>query len=282
MGDGTFENTPNPNSEVYSYPMGIGVADYDNDGLVDFFFSNTGTTAPPFMARGDLRDDQVYHPEWILFHNDGGFSFTDTAEQTKLAGYEFSWGGIFEDFNLDGRADLAVSENYVGLTPHKVESLRLPGRFLVQNQSGEFAPVGAQAGVVNKRFSLSTLSADFNQDGAPDLVHVNLAGKSKAFISNNATKSFVKVQLPNTVDSVSAMVKAELSDGRTIYEPFVKGEGLCSDSSPMVTIGTGGATVQSVEVKYLSGRTETFTTPESGSTLVSRNRQHTSTEATTN
>jgi hypothetical protein len=136
--------------------------------------------------------------------------------------------------------------------------------------------------VVNKRFSISPLSADFNQDGAPDLVHVNLAGKSKAFISNNATKSFVKVQLPNTVDSVSALIKAELSDGRTIYEPFVKGEGLCSDSSPMVTIGTGGATVQSVEVQYLSGWTETFTTPESGSTLVSRPMPNTSPEAITN
>jgi hypothetical protein len=281
-GNGKFENRPNPNSDVYSYPMGIGVADYDNDGLVDFFFSNTGTTAPPFLARGDLRDDQVYHPEWILFHNDGDFSFTDTAEQTKLADYEFSWGGIFEDFNLDGRADLAVSENYVDLPPHKFESLRLPGRFLVQNQNSEFAAVGAQAGVVNTRFSISPLSADFNQDGAPDLVHVNLAGKSKAFISNNATKDFVKVQLPNTVDSVSAMVKAELSDGRTIYEPFVKGEGLCSDSSPMVTIGTGGATVQSVEVKYLSGRIETFATPENGSTLVSRNMPKTGSEAITN
>jgi hypothetical protein len=270
-GNGKFENAPNPNSDVYSYPMGIGVADYDNDGLVDFFFSNTGTTAPHFLARGDLRDDQVYYPEWILFHNDGGFKFTDTAEQTKLADYEFSWGCIFEDFNLDGRTDLAVSENYVDLPPHKFEFLRLPCRFLVQNRNGEFAAVGAEAGVVNRRFSISPLSADFNQDGAPDLVHVNLAGKSKAFISKNAPAHFVKVQLPNTVGSISAMVKAELSDGRTIYEPFVKGEGLCSDSSPMVTIGTGGAEVNLVEVQYLSGQTETFAKPELGSTIVARN-----------
>jgi len=36
-GDMTFENVKNPNSDVYSYPMGIGVGDYDNDGRVDFF-----------------------------------------------------------------------------------------------------------------------------------------------------------------------------------------------------------------------------------------------------
>ncbi len=52
------------------------------------------------------------------------------------------------------------------------------------------AAVGAEAGVVNKRYSISPLTADFNQDGAPDIVHVNLAGKSKVFLSKNETKHF--------------------------------------------------------------------------------------------
>ena len=268
-GDIKFENVKNPSSDVYGYPMGVAVGDYDNDGLVDFFFSNTGTTAPPFMARGDLREDQIYHPEWIMFHNDGDFAFTDTAAQTKVADYEFSWGCVFEDFNLDGRTDLVVSENYVDLPPHKLPFLRLPGRFMVQNEDGEFAAVGAEAGVINKEFGLSPITADFNQDGAPDVVHINLAGKSKVFLSKNAQTGFVKVKLPNAVESVSAMVKAELADGRTIYEPFVKGEGLCSDSSPMVTVGTGGAEVKSVVVTYLNGKSQTFDQPDLGSTLVS-------------
>ena len=266
-GDMKFENVKNPNSDVYGYPMGIAVGDYDNDGLVDFFFSNTGTTAPSFMARGDLTADQIYHPEWIMFHNDGDFKFSDTAEQTKVADYEFSWGCIFEDFNLDGRTDLVVSENYVDLPPHKFEFLRLPGRFLIQNAEGEFAAVGAEAGVINKGFGLSPVTADFNQDGAPDLVHINLSGQSKVFLSKSTLKGFVKVKLPNVVESVSALVKAELADGRTIYEPFVKGEGLCSDSSPIVTVGTGGAEVKSVEVTFIDGKPQTFDSPELGTTL---------------
>ena len=68
-------------------------------------------------------------------------------------------------------------------------------------------------------------------------------------------------------DSVSAMAKAELADGQMIYEPFVKGEGLCSDSSPIVTIGTGGQEVKSVVVTLLDGRSQTFEAPELGSTL---------------
>ena len=266
--DMKFENVSNPNSDVYGYPMGIAVGDYDNDGRVDFFFSNTGTTAPPFIAKGDLREDQTYHSKWIMFHNDGDFKFTDTAEETKVAGYEFSWGCVFEDFNLDGRTDLVVSENYVDLPPHKFEFLRLPGRFLLQNADGQFAASGAEAGIVNKGFGMSPVTADFNQDGIPDLVHINLAGKSKAYLSKNSQPCFVKVRLPNVVESVGAMVKAELEDGRTIYQPFVKGEGLCSDSSPMITIGTGESTAKSVEVSFLNGKSKSFAAPEGGATLV--------------
>lgn len=259
LGDLKFANLPNPNSDVYSYPMGMAVDDYDNNGLVDFFFSNTGTTAPEFMAKGDLREDQIYHSKWILFRNDGKFGFTDTAQQAKLADYEFSWGAVFEDFNLDGRPDLVVSENFVDLMPYKMPFLRLPGRFLVQNEMGEFAEVGAEAGVVNKRFGISPLTADFNLDGAPDLIHANLAGKSKAFISAAANENYVRVQLPNTTASIGAVASATLADGRQIHRPFVKGEGLCADSSSVITLGTDGQAVTALSVRFLDG---TVLTPE--------------------
>jgi hypothetical protein len=259
---------PNPNSEVYSYPMGIAVSDYDNDGRCDFFFSNTGTTAPSFLAKGDLRDDQVYHPQWLMFHNEGDFKFTDSADTTKVANYEFSWGAVFEDFNLDGRPDLVVSENFVGFPPHKFEFLRLPCRFMIQNTKGEFAAVGAEAGVVNKRFGIAPLTADFNLDGAPDLVHVNMAGASQAFLSKSAPSHYVKVKLPNTVHSIGAMVHAKLSDGRTLHRPFVKGEGLCSDSTPIITLGTNGAEVSELSVAYLGRSPMVCPVPKLGSTVV--------------
>ena len=267
LGGMKFENVKNPNSDVYGYPMGIAVSDYDNNGLVDFFFSNTGTTAPAFMAKGDLREDQTYYPKWIMFRNDGDFKFTDSAEEVKVADYEFSWGAVFEDFNLDGRPDLVVSENFVNLPPHKVPFLRLPCRFMIQNEQGEFAAVGAQAGVVNKRYGIAPLTADFNLDGAPDLVHVNLAGKSKAFLSKNEATNFAKVKLPNTAASVGAMVTAVLSDGRTLHRPFVKGEGLCSDSTPIITLGAGDAELEQIQVKFLDGRSVSGKPSSAGCTI---------------
>ena len=43
-----FERVSNPNTNIYSYPMGLGIADLGDDGLADFFFSNVGSTPPDF------------------------------------------------------------------------------------------------------------------------------------------------------------------------------------------------------------------------------------------
>ncbi len=255
-GDLTFTNTANPNSGFNSYPMGIAVGDYNNDDRVDFFFSNVGTTPPNFLIYGDTTDDQVTNWDWLLFRNDGDFKFTDTAEIAKVADYEFSWGAIFEDLNLDGREDLIVSENYVGFPPHMFEFLRLPGRLLLQNQQGEFAAVGAEAGVVNTRYSITPLTADFNGDGRPDLIHVNLAGHSQAFISQPGTGSALKVSLANQVESIGAKVTVTLSDGTKQSKWFIRGEGLSSDSSPILIFGLGANSAQSVQVHYLDGHEE--------------------------
>ena len=88
MGNLKFEDMPNPTSDVYGYPMGIAVGDYDNNGMIDFFFSNTGGTAPRFLAKGDLRDDQTFEDRLIFFRNDGGFKFTNVNEETKTAGMD--------------------------------------------------------------------------------------------------------------------------------------------------------------------------------------------------
>lgn len=256
MGNMRFERTHNPNTDVYSYPMGIGITDLGNDGLADFFFSNVGSTPPNFMIRGDLTDEQVSNWKWILFRNKGGFQFDDVAEEAKIADYEFSWGGVFDDLNLDGMEDLIVSENYIGLPPHKVPFLRLNCRLLLQTPKGEFAPSGKDAGVTNRAYSISPLTADFNGDGRPDIVHANLNGNSKLFLSKTGQGGYLKVVLPANIGSIAATVTAKLSDGRTLSRPYVSGEGLCSDSSRTIIFGLSEASVTEVRVAYIDGLSE--------------------------
>ncbi len=268
LGNNQFKDMPNPNSQVYSYPMGIAVSDLGNDGDLDMFFSNVGSTPPRFMVKGDLRDDQTPNFDWILFENKGGFDFEDVADKYKLADYEFSWGAVFEDFNLDGRDDLVVSENYIGLPPHKIPFLRLPGRFLVQTAGGEFAAVGAEAGIENKQYSIAPVTADFNQDGYPDLVHINLAGKSKAFISRGGDANYLKVKLPNNIGSIAANVSVQRTDGTTVNQTFLSGEGLCSDQSHTLIFGLGQSQAAEVTVQYINGMSDSMNGPFQNETLV--------------
>ena len=254
LGGLKFKDMPNPTSDYFSYPMGIGVTDYNNDGDPDFYFSNVGSTTPDAIVRGDLRDDQVLSKKWIMFENKGGFRFDDIAEKAKLADYEFSWGALFEDFNLDGRDDLVVSENYVGFPTHILPMWRLDGRFMLQNSNGEFAAAGKQAGVQNRYFGITPLTADFNQDGYPDLIHINLLGPQKVFISKGGDANHLKVKLPNTAASVGAKVTVVLEDGTTLHNTFVVGEGLCSDQTHILTFGLGSQKATTVSVRYLDGR----------------------------
>lgn len=260
-GDMTFTNMPNPNSEFNSYPMGIAVGDYDNDSKVDFFFSNVGSTPPSFLISGDTTEDQTTDWKWLLFKNEGDFKFSSQAEKAKLADYEFSWGAAFEDLNLDGREDLIVSENYIGLPVHSWEFLRGPGRLLIQNSTGEFAAVGAEAGVVNTRYSIAPVTADFNDDGRPDIVHVNIAGRSQAFISKPGKGKSLKVILPNQIESIGAKITVTSTDGSNTSKWFIRGEGLVSDSSPVLIFGLGEQNATSVTVKYLNGEATEISGP---------------------
>lgn len=266
-GDLTFTDAPNPTSAQYGYPMGIAAADYDGDGRTDLFFSNVGTTVPDFLGKGDLRDDQVYNKRWILLRNDGGFKFTDVAEDAKLAGYEFSWGAVFEDFNLDGLQDLLVAENYVGFPPHRL--LRLPGRLLLQRPDRMFAAAEAVAGVQNAYYEISPLVADFDGNGCPDLVRVNLNGPARAFLNGGIGNNFVKVRVPDRPASLDAKVVVETGSGKRYTARVTQGEGLLSDQSHDVIVGTGGEKdIKRVEVTFPSGKVATVDTPAVNTLLV--------------
>jgi hypothetical protein len=253
--DGTsFTLKNNPLTGKYSYPMGIAVGDYDNNQTVDFFFSNTGTSVPKALAKGDLTEGQELFTDWILFNNDGSGNFTDTAKKTKIADFEFSWGAIFEDFNLDGKQDLVVAENYIAFPPQAL--FKLPCRFLIQLDDGTFAATEQQANVVNKNYAITPLSSDFNNDGYPDLVYVNLNGKVKAFINKGGDNNYVKVKFQDKPNLIGAAVTVVTDVGsQTNYN--VIGEGLCSDQSNTIIFGLGNAkSLESITIKDSNGNTQ--------------------------
>jgi len=244
----------NPLTGKFSYPMGIAVGDYNNNKTPDFFFLNTGTSVPKILAKGDLTDGQELFTDWILFNNDGTGELSNVAKETNIAEFEFSWGAIFEDFNLDGKQDLVVAENYIAFPPQAL--FKLPCRFLIQLDNSIFAATEEQANVVNKNYAITPLSSDFNNDGYPDLVYVNLDGNAKVFINNGGKANFVKVRMQDKAKLIGAVVTVTTENGtQTNYN--VIGEGLCSDQSNTLIFGLGNSkNITEITIKDSKGNSQ--------------------------
>jgi enediyne biosynthesis protein E4 len=98
-GDGTFEDVTKSMgiTDIDGRAMGVGAADYDNDGFVDIYVANDHTLN-------------------YLWHNDGGKGFTDRG---IMSGTAFSQAGEatvsmsvdFADYNSDGLLDMFISDD---------------------------------------------------------------------------------------------------------------------------------------------------------------------------
>lgn len=263
-GDMTFSPIENPSD--YSYPMGVAVGDYDNDGLVDLYFSNVGYTLPPAILRGDLKKNDVFNPAYMLFHNDGALKFTDTAVAMNAAKYGFGWGTVMADMNLDGREDLLAAQNYARFPANNLLQ-HYPGKIL-QNYGDKFQPVEKVAGAENRLFGISPIVSDFNGDGWPDLVWANLDGASLAYMNKGGDRNWIKVRLPNTARSLNARVTVVASNGLTQTKQLLTSQGLGSDQGRDLIFGLGDAeSVISVTVAFQNGVTRSFDAPKNGSLI---------------
>ena len=141
--------------KYYLETMGTGVGwiDYDQDGLLDLYFVQSGPT-------------DIYKPAQplrsALYHNNGDGTFTDvTAKAGVAAENHYGQGVAVADFDNDGYPDLYVTGYGSAILYHN-------------NGNGTFTDVTAKAGVADDgQWSTSAAWFDYDKDGWLDLVVTN-------------------------------------------------------------------------------------------------------------
>src|SRR5437867_414263 len=132
---------------VESMSGGVALFDYDNDGRLDIYFTNSltvDTAANPRSAPS------------ALYHNNGDGTFTDVTEKSGVGYPGWAMGVVAADFDGDGYQDLYVT--CLG-----------PNHLYRNNHDGTFTDVTAKAAVDDPRWSAGAAFGDYDNDGWLDL-----------------------------------------------------------------------------------------------------------------
>lgn len=153
-GVGSFVHTDGGSGRKYFVEQmggGVGVLDYDGDGLKDLFFAS-GAPLPGFKGK---------HPGSRLFRNVGAGRFVDVTAEAIGEVSDYVIGVAVADYDGDGDDDLYLT----CFGPNR----------LLRNDGGRFTDVTAAAGVGDPRLSSSAAWGDFDGDGDLDLYVANYA-----------------------------------------------------------------------------------------------------------
>jgi len=150
-----LQDSTQTEEKLYLETMGTGVGwlDYDQDGLMDLYFVQSGPT-------------KLYKPDHpmrsALYHNNGDGTFTDVTEKAGVAAENhYGQGVAIADYDNDGYPDIYVTGYQRAILYHN-------------NGNGTFTDVTAKAGVADDSgWSTSAAWLDYDHDGYLDLVVLN-------------------------------------------------------------------------------------------------------------
>ncbi len=260
-GNGKFESKMI--SPLFGFWMGIAVGDYNNDGKLDFFFTNIGNSLPVPKSggvkgnpnKGGLLEGQILTNQHLLFENKGNYNFKNVSDIQNTGDYGFSWGTVMEDINLNGKLDIIFAQNYVDFA-----ALNLKGVVLM-NKGDSFERVDA---LQNPYFGQTPVFVDFNGQGSKDMVWINMDGPIFGYkIDNKENNNYLSVKMPNNIDYLNANITLTYDKGKQIRQHIVGGVGFGGGQSQVITFGLGKSKkVESLDISTIYGKNMSIKNPK--------------------
>lgn len=205
-GNGTFEDVAafaalaDLNGPGVGVSMGAVWGDYDNDGREDVFVYRYGRLS--------------------LFHNVDGHRFEEVTEAAGVSRWMNSNSAIWLDYDRDGRLDLYVTGYFrsdidlwhlstTRIMHDSFEFATNGGQNVLFHNlgSGRFEDVTSRMGVGSTRWTLAAASADFDDDGWPDIYLANDYGTEELYLNDRGAR-FVRATAGLESESKSGMAVA--------------------------------------------------------------------------
>jgi hypothetical protein len=164
--DGSFsERTAQAGLTGLTGGLNILQADYDNDGRPDVL-----------VLRGGWMGSQGHHPNSLL-HNNANGTFTDVTEPSGMLSYHPTQTATWLDFDSDGWLDVFIGNE-------SSEGDNHPNELYRNNGNGTFTECASEAGVARPGLVKGVTSADYDNDGRPDL-YVSILGAPNRLYHND-------------------------------------------------------------------------------------------------
>src|SRR5436309_4050038 len=176
-GDGTFtDRTKEYGLDFAGYSTQAAFFDYDGDGDLDMYLLNHSTHRE--RARSSSPQRWPRHPRAgdRLYRNDGGH-FVDVSDQARIYGgvEGYGLGVVVSDLNGDGCPDLYVANDFQ------------EDDFLYYNNcDGTFTESIATSVGHTSHASMGVDAADFNNDGRPDLMVLDMLPEREQTLKTSA------------------------------------------------------------------------------------------------
>jgi hypothetical protein len=177
-GDGTFtDRTKEYGLDFVGYGTQALFFDYDGDGDLDMYLLNHSTHDERKIGSG-ISQRNVRNPRAgdRLYRNDGNH-FVDVSEAAGVAekGVDgYGLGVVASDFNNDGCPDLYVANDFQG-----------DDYLWMNNCNGTFTESIAKSVGHTTRFSMGLDAADFNNDGLPDIVSLDMLPEREEILKSS-------------------------------------------------------------------------------------------------